>query len=253
MSSTPCPLCPRYYRRAGHLARHIYRHHSVDNVPEDKHLEDETTLPDALPGMLTLVIDAPDDSTDSATDSEAESDFDPDSNYDGPEAIASPISEQADDNQRATAYLPNSGQRVRQVHSYRDYTEENWKSWAPFKDAAEWRLACFFIEHKLTSTLIDAYFNQGLHKTTKNERSFQSAYTFQNQLDKMTGSPPNFQYRTVGDGFGRTTDLYYRNLVECVRYLLGQHYYKSSMVYRLERVYDANGYQLYSEMHTVDW
>ncbi|KAH0604492.1 uncharacterized protein H6S33_006869 [Morchella sextelata] len=253
MSSTPCPLCPRYYRRAGHLARHIYRHHGGDDAPEDERLEDETTLPDAGPGTLTLVIDGSDDSTDSEADSEAESDFDPDSDDDGPAAIAPPISEQADDNQRATAYLPNSGQRLGRVQGYRDYMEENWKPWAPFKDAAEWRLARFFIEHKLTSTSIDAYFNEGLHKTTKNERSFQSAYTFQNQLDKMTGSPPNFQYGTVGDGFGRTTDLYYRNPVECARYLLGQRCYKSSMVYRPERVYDADGYQLYSEMHTADW
>ncbi|KAH0611231.1 uncharacterized protein H6S33_011658 [Morchella sextelata] len=110
MSSTPCPLCPRYYHRAGHLARHIHRHHGGDDAPEDERLEDETTLPDAGPGTLTLVIDGSDDSTDSEADSEAESDFDPDSDDDGPAAIAPPISEQADDNQRATAYLPNSGQ-----------------------------------------------------------------------------------------------------------------------------------------------
>ncbi|KAI5837723.1 hypothetical protein DFP73DRAFT_600707 [Morchella snyderi] len=111
-----------------------------------------------------------------------------------------------------------------------DNKERNniWKPWAPFTDAAEWWLARFFIEHKVTATSIDAYFNQGLHKTLKCERSFQSAYTFQKQLDKMPGAPPNFQYGTVGDGFGKTTE-------------------------RPEKIYDPDGYQLYSEMHTADW
>ncbi|KAH0603944.1 uncharacterized protein H6S33_006975 [Morchella sextelata] len=52
----------------------------------------------------------------------------------------------------------------------------------------------------------------------------------------MTGSIPNFQYGTIGDGFGRMIDLYYRNLVECMRYLLGQHCNKSSMWNTQERL-----------------
>ncbi|KAH0610180.1 uncharacterized protein H6S33_011707 [Morchella sextelata] len=236
ISSTPCPLCTSYYHDAGHLASHIYWHNGGHDLPENEHLEDETTLPDARPGMLTLVIDGSDDSTNSEANSEAESDFDADSDYEGLQAIATPISEQADDNQKTRAYLPN----------------KNWKPWAAFKDTAEWRLTRFFIEHKLTSISIDAYFNEGLHKTTKDERSVQSTYTFQNQLDKIMGSLSNVQYGTVRDDFGRTTDLYYRNPVECVRYLLYQRCYKSSMVYRLQRVYNADGYQLYSERYTLD-
>jgi hypothetical protein len=114
---------PNVLRREGHLARHIYRHHSGDDAPEDERLEDETTLPDVGPGMLTLVIDVSNDSTDSEADSEAESDFDPDSDDDSPAAITPPISEQTDDNQRATVYLPNSGQRLGRVQGYRDYME----------------------------------------------------------------------------------------------------------------------------------
>ncbi|KAI5845805.1 hypothetical protein DFP73DRAFT_593977 [Morchella snyderi] len=68
----------------------------------------------------------------------------------------------------------------------------------------------------------------------------------------MPGAPPNFQYGTVGDGFGKTTELYYRNPVECDRYLLGQRCYSDRMVYRPEKIYDPDGYQLYSEMYTAD-
>ncbi|KAH0603589.1 uncharacterized protein H6S33_007911 [Morchella sextelata] len=93
MTSIPCPLYPRYYHRTGHLAKHIYRHHDGIDSPEDERLEDETTLPDARPDILTLVIDGSDDFTDSEAHSEAESDFDPDSDDDGPAAIAPPISE----------------------------------------------------------------------------------------------------------------------------------------------------------------
>jgi hypothetical protein len=65
--------------------------------------------------MLTLVIDGSDDSTNLEANSEVESDFHADSDEECPTAIAIPISEQADDNQKATAYLPNSGQRLGQV------------------------------------------------------------------------------------------------------------------------------------------
>ncbi|KAI5839085.1 hypothetical protein DFP73DRAFT_484547 [Morchella snyderi] len=139
-----------------------------------------------------------------------ESDIDADSDDDG---AAPKPNENSDIEQSTTVYLPNSGQILRRVPGYRDHLKDNWKPWAPFTDAAEWRLARFFIKHKLTATSIDAYFNQGLHKTLKCKRSFQSKYTFQKQLDKMPGAPPNFQYGTVGDAFGKTTELYYRNPV----------------------------------------
>ncbi|KAI5848606.1 hypothetical protein DFP73DRAFT_474133, partial [Morchella snyderi] len=179
-----------------------------------------------------------------------ESDFDAHSDDDG---AAPKPNKNSDIEQSTTVYPRNSGQILRRVPGYRDHLKDDWKPWAPFTDAAEWRLARFFIEHKLTATSIDAYFNQGLHKTLKCERSFQSAYTFQKQLDKMPGAPPTFQYGTVGDGFGNMTELYYRNPVECARYLLGQRCYSDRMVYRPEKIYDPDGYQLYSEMHTADW
>ncbi|KAI5839001.1 hypothetical protein DFP73DRAFT_484846 [Morchella snyderi] len=69
----------------------------------------------------------------------------------------------------------------------------------------------------------------------------------------MPGAPPKFQYSTVGDGFGKTMKLYYGNPIEFTRYLLGQGCYPNGMVYRWEKIYDPDEYQLYSEMHTADW
>lgn len=83
MASTPCSFCPRYHRRAGNLAKYIYRVHGGDKAREDEEQEDETTLPDAGPSMLTLVIDSSDDYTDSEVNSLVESDFDADSDDDG--------------------------------------------------------------------------------------------------------------------------------------------------------------------------
>ncbi|KAI5836725.1 hypothetical protein DFP73DRAFT_532521 [Morchella snyderi] len=188
MKSTPCPLCPRHYHRAGHLARHISMAHSG-----------EEPGPGDGPGKLTTIIDSSDDDTDSEENSEMESNFDANSDDD---SAAPKLNENSDIEQSTTVYPTNSGQILRRVLGYRDHLKDDWKPWAPFTDAAEWRLARFFVEHKLTATSINAYFNQGLHKTLKCERSFQSAYTFQKQLDKMPRAPPNFQYGTVGDGFG---------------------------------------------------
>ncbi|RPB06606.1 hypothetical protein P167DRAFT_580299 [Morchella conica CCBAS932] len=199
MTSTPCPFCPWYYRRAGNLASHIYRVHDGDEVCEDEDQEDKTKLPDAGSSMLTLVIDGSDDDTDSEVNSWVESGFDADNDDDGTATTAPLTTGQADDNQRATGYLPNSGQRLGRVQGYQNYMKENWRPWTPFKNAVEWRLSRFFIKYKLTSMSIDAYFNEEFHKTTKDKHSFQSAHTPQNQRNKMMGSPPNFQYGTVGD------------------------------------------------------
>ncbi|KAI5842159.1 hypothetical protein DFP73DRAFT_596165 [Morchella snyderi] len=130
-------------------------------------------------GKLSTIIDRSVDDTDSKQNSEMESNFDADSDKDGTVPNAN---DNSDIEPSTTVYPPNN--------------------------AAEWWPAAFVMKHKLMATSIAVYFNQGLHKTLKCERSFQSAYTFQKHLDKMPGAPPNFQYGIVGDRFGKTTELY---------------------------------------------
>jgi len=57
---------------------------------------------------------------------------------------------------------------------------------------------------------------------------------------------------SIDDGQHATT-FYYRNIIDCVRYLICQVTYSSYIVYTPIREYESSGERLYSEMHTVDW
>ena len=56
----------------------------------------------------------------------------------------------------------------------------------------------------------------------------------------------------VDDGL-RTTSFYYRNPIDCVRYLLRQIIYDGEMVYAPVKEFNSDGERTYSEMHTGDW
>ena len=45
----------------------------------------------------------------------------------------------------------------------------------------------------------------------------------------------------------------YRNISDCVRYLICQITYRLDMVYTPIQAYDSSGERVYSEMHTADW
>jgi len=50
----------------------------------------------------------------------------------------------------------------------------------------------------------------------------------------------------------RTLPFFYRNGLDCVRYLLRQIAYQDALVYARWREYDPNGERIYAEMHTAD-
>lgn len=47
--------------------------------------------------------------------------------------------------------------------------------------------------------------------------------------------------------------LFYRKILDCVRYLLRQITYQEDLEYAQPYEYDQNGLRIYTEMHTVDW
>jgi len=49
------------------------------------------------------------------------------------------------------------------------------------------------------------------------------------------------------------TIFYYRNVIDCVRYLIHQVVYRFDMVYEPIGEYNSIGEQLYSVVHMVDW
>jgi len=57
---------------------------------------------------------------------------------------------------------------------------------------------------------------------------------------------------SVEDG-KRTLLFFYRNVLDCVRYLLRQIAYRADFVYAPRREYDNTGQRVYADMHTADW
>jgi len=51
----------------------------------------------------------------------------------------------------------------------------------------------------------------------------------------------------------RSLPFFYRNVLDCVRYLLHEIDYRDALVYGLRREYDQSGQRIYPEMHTADW
>jgi len=51
----------------------------------------------------------------------------------------------------------------------------------------------------------------------------------------------------------RTLPFFYRNVLDCVRYLLGQIAYSDNLVYPPRHEYPQSGQTIYAEMHAADW
>ena len=124
--------------------------------------------------------------------------------------------------------------------------------WNHFSSEADFILANWLVWSKVSRSQIGAYFAEGLGGL--DARSFRSASTLQQHLDVLDlfGEYLMWTEAAIGDG-RHTTTFYYRNALDCIRYLVRQVAYRSDMVYAPMREYDSSGERLYYEMHTADW
>jgi len=149
--------------------------------------------------------------------------------------------------------IPGTSRRLGEVASYTELNKAMTDdSWSPFSSENDFNLASWFVRSKVAKSQIDTYFAEGLGGT--DSRSFRSPYTLRQSLDLLD---PFREYLVwaeacIDDGRHATT-FYYRNIIDCVRYLIRQVTYSADMVYAPIREYDSSGERLYSEMHTADW
>jgi len=149
--------------------------------------------------------------------------------------------------------IPGAGRPLSDVVNY---TELNLATtndpWSAFSLEADFNLASWFVRNKVAKSQIDTYCADELGGT--DARSFRSAYTMQQHLDELDpfGDYLVWTEAAIDDGQHVTT-FYYRNVIDCVRFLIHQVAYRSEMVYAPVREYNSSGERLYSEMHTADW
>jgi len=124
--------------------------------------------------------------------------------------------------------------------------------WKPFLSEDDFNLASWLVRSKVAKSQIDAYFAEGLGAT--DSRSFRSAYTMRQHLDVLDPFGECLVCTEAVIDHGRhAATFYYRNIIDCVRYLIRQVPYRSDMVYAYIQEYDLSGERVYSGMYTVDW
>lgn len=126
----------------------------------------------------------------------------------------------------------------------------------PFKSPLDYKLARFFNGSRIAMTKIDEFFKDGLLDISRHLRagtvSFKSAYTLNQKIQQMIIDPPWMQ-KTVDYTLQPGTVFYYRNVLECIQYLLRQRSFAEHMVWAPNFEYNASGERTYADLYTADW
>ena len=101
--------------------------------------------------------------------------------------------------------------------------------WSPFSSAYSFKLASWFIEGKVPKSRINEYFSSGLGNASS--AGYSSMHTLENLLLALDPHSAYLQWNEgyVDDG-KRTLPFFYRNVLDCVRYLLRQIAYRDDFV-----------------------
>ena len=124
--------------------------------------------------------------------------------------------------------------------------------WALFASAQGFKLDFSCIESKISKTRINNYFSNDIGNSTSVGCS--SMHILENLLRHLDPYSPYLQWLEghVEDG-QRTLLFFYRNRLDCVKYLLRLMLYCDDLVHAPRREYDQSGQRIYAERHTADW
>ena len=253
-----CSFCRKRYERAGAYERHLRSAHANLDIVIASTLRNPPV--DVLNDWGTDLSVANEPIAHSDSDYESDPAGDPaGSERDAPDDTLTqePDTEVLEDNTYPVAAeqedYPGAGGAIGEVEGYK---EERCnlceKPWAPFACAQGFKLASWFIESKVSKTRINDYFSNGIGNSTS--AGYSSMHTLENLLRHLDPYGPYLQWFEghVEDG-QRTLPFFYRDVLDCVRYLLRQIAYRDDLVYAPRREYDQSGQRIYAEMHTADW
>jgi len=248
-----CPYSRRHYQQATTYEKHLQTLH-FDIVLS------LSAIADAASMGPTFVRDELENQTDSDYESDcrlkipdfhtASGEIDDMQNDSDTEDLAHPLVRVRPSGQET---IPGTGRPLGRVAGYTELNKAMTDDpWCPFSSENDFNLASWFVRSKVAKSQIDVYFAEGLGGT--DSRSFRSTYTLRQHLDILD---PFREYMvwaeaSIDDGRHATT-FYYRNIIDCVRYLIRQVAYSSDMVDVPIREYDSSGERLYSKIHTADW
>ena len=124
--------------------------------------------------------------------------------------------------------------------------------WAPFTSAQSFKLASCFIQNKLSESQINKYFTNGLGTSALADSN--SMHILENHVRILDPYSAYLQWveGQVEDS-SKTRPFFYRNVLDCFRYLLGEIAYRDDLLYAPRRKYAHSGNRIYVETHKADW
>jgi len=124
-----------------------------------------------------------------------------------------------------------AGEAIGEVKEYKEECRDLCENpWAPFASPQGLKLASWFSERKFSKTRINDYFSNGIGNSTS--VGYSSMHTFENLLRHLDPYSPYLQWLEGHVEAGqRTLSFFYRDVLDCVRYLLGQIAYRDDLVW----------------------
>ena len=252
-SGTKCLFCRQRYVRASAYERHLQSRH-----PElyRNSYKSKTNLSRSRSSSVNsnqepeVLEDAANPFGFDQSDYES-SDSEPEHASDGEEI---PVTSSRSSNTAGVVQTyDNAGRSLCNMHSDQKYERGLLADpWRPFHTLDDFKLANWFITSKVPRSRIDEYFAIGLSKSAS--PCFRSAYKLDQYIKALD---PYHHFIEWNEGTythdGRSSTFFYRDIVQCVEYLLSQPAYREDIVYAPVREHDETGERLYSEMHTADW
>jgi hypothetical protein len=256
-----CSFCRRRYARAGPFEKHLRTAHSNLDVILASTVRRIAPTDDIH--VASGAADVPNKDNANGEKEQLDSDYESEVSCGGSDAGRLNVACESDteplDVDRVSssatrrADYPGAGQSIGDVKGFEEELDNlSEDPWAPFSTPHEFKLASWFIRSKVPKSRINEYFSTGLG--TSASAGFTSMYTLEARLRQLDPYGPYLQWfeGQVDDGT-RRLPFFYRNVLDCVRYLLRQITYTEDLVYAPRREYDANGQRVYAEMHTADW
>jgi len=253
-----CSFCRKRYARACAYETHLRTAHANLDIVLASTIRNPPVAVLTYRGTDLSDANEPIEHSDSDYESDPAGDT-PGSERDAPDDTLrrEPETEVVEDNTYPVAAeqedYPGAGEAIGEVKEYKEQCRDLCENpWAPFASAQGFRLASWFIESKVSKIRINDYFSNGIGNSTS--IGYSSMHTLENLLRHLDPYSPYLQWLEghVEDG-QRTLPFFYRNVLDCVRYLLPQIAYRDDLVYAPRREYDQSGHRIYAEMHTADW
>ena len=134
-------------------------------------------------------------------------------------------------------------------------------SFYPFNDQLDYALAHYFAESEITKGNVNKFLSNLLMTPLTKKLSYKNADEWMEKLSEIPWGIPEDKWiehkYNVESGVsgiaGQEIAIQSRNVLSCIKFLMGHPGFQHNQTYEPCRVYNQNGDRVYNEMHTGDW